>query len=78
MSVYLPQLAKSIQESIKGDRRPIVRRYNLFHHNQLRHGVVRPDKVLTIAASRRGCYCGGAVHETFISPYPQATLEGKL
>jgi len=39
--------------------------------------VVRPDKVLRLMP-REGATVEGAVHETFISPYPQATLEGKL
>lgn len=73
-----PQLAKSIQESIKGEPKAYwLRRYNLFHHNPATHGVVRPDKVLRLMP-REGATVEGAVHETFISPYPQATLEGKL
>lgn len=73
-----PELAKSIQRSIKGEPKAYwLRRYNLFHHNPATHGVVRPDKVLRLMP-REGATVEGAVHEAFISPYPQATLEGKL
>ncbi len=73
-----PELAKSIQRVIQGEWKAYwLRRYNLFHHNQATHGVVRPDKVLRLMP-REGATVEGAVHEAFISPYPQDTLEGKL
>ena len=73
-----PELAKSIQRAIQGEPNAYwLRRYNLFHHNQATHGVVRPDKVLRLMP-REGATVEGAVHEAFISPYPQDTLEGKL
>ena len=73
-----PELAKSIQRAIQGEPKAYwLRRYNLFHHNQATHGVVRPDKVLRLMP-REGATVEGAVHEAFISPYPQDTLEGKL
>ena len=72
------ELAKSIQRAIQGEPKAYwLRRYNLFHHNQATHGVVRPDKVLRLMP-REGATVEGAVHEAFISPYPQDTLEGKL
>ena len=73
-----PELAKSIQRAIQGEPKAYwLRRYNLFHHNRATHGVVRPDKVLRLMP-REGATVEGAVHEAFISPYPQDTLEGKL
>lgn len=73
-----PELAKSIQRAIHGEPKAYwLHRYNLFHHNQATHGVVRPDKVLRLMP-REGATVEGAVHEAFISPYPQDTLEGKL
>ena len=73
-----PELVKSIKKAIQGELKAYwLRRYNLFHHNQATHGVVRPDKVLRLMP-REGATVEGAVHEAFISPYPQGTLEGKL
>ena len=73
-----PELAKSIKKAIQGELKSYwLRRYNLFHHNQATHGVVRPDKVLRLMP-REGATVEGAVHEAFISPYPNGILEGKL
>lgn len=72
------ELAKSIQQAIQGEEKSYwLCRYNLFHHNKATRGVLRPDKVLRLMP-REGATVEGAVHEAFISPYPQDTLEGKL
>mgnify|MGYP004565327141 CR=1 FL=1 len=73
-----PELAADIRKAVQGELRAYwLRRFNLFHHNKATHGVVRPDKVLRLMP-RDGATVEGAVHETFISPYPQSILSGKL
>lgn len=52
-------------------------RHNIFHYNSATHGSMRPDKVLRLMPTE-GASVEGFVHETFISPFPQATLKGKL
>ena len=52
-------------------------RHNIFRHNSATHGSMRPDKVLRLMP-KEGATVEGFVHETFISPFPQETLKGKL
>ena len=52
-------------------------RHNIFRHNSATHGSMRPDKVLRLMP-KEGATVEGFVHETFISPFPQGTLKGKL
>ena len=52
-------------------------RHNIFRHNSATHGSMRPDKVLRLMP-KEGATVAGFVHETFISPFPQETLKGKL
>ena len=52
-------------------------RHNIFRHNSATHGSMLPDKVLRLMP-KEGATVEGFVHETFISPFPQETLKGKL
>lgn len=54
-----------------------LRRFNRFCNNKATHGVLRPDKVLRLIP-KDGASAEGFVHETIRSPYPRATLRGKL
>lgn len=74
-----PELNREIKHVIQRDELKAywLRRYNIFHHNKASHGSMRPDKVLRFMP-KNGASVEGFVHETFVSPYPQDILSGKL
>ena len=74
-----PELNDEIRKSIQSGVQKAywLSRHNVFHNNAATHGSMRPDKVLRLMP-KEGATVEGFVHETFISPFPQDTLKGKL
>ena len=54
-----------------------IKRSNVFHHNKVTHGVLRPDYVLRFMP-KEGCHIEGLVHETISSIYPETNLQGYI
>lgn len=74
-----PALNEEIRKVVQGGEKKAywLSRHNIFHHNSATHGSMRPDKVLRLMP-KEGATVEGFVHETFISPFSQDTLKGKL
>lgn len=69
------EIRKSIESGVQ--KAYWLSRHNVFHYNAATHGSMRPDKVLRLMPTE-GATVEGFVHETFISPFPQDTLQGIL
>lgn len=73
------ELANEIRSCVSGDKKAAyeVTRLNHFKRERVRHGVLRPDRVLRLMP-RDGIEIDGSVHEKISSPYPRARLREPL